>query len=243
MRVVIDRATRFLMKASFRVAGYQDFDPRTNGERRFLAKRAQIGNGVVFDVGANEGNWARMALSFHPHAQVHCFEPVSAPFQALAADLGDRVRVHNVAVSDEPGSVVLHAAPESEQSSMFDRRHLGDANDEVVDAITVDQICRAEGIGEIALLKIDTEGNELAVLRGAAATLDRIRMIQFEYGGTAIDARIYLRDFFDLLGERFAFYRLHRFGMIHEPRWSELLEVAAYQNWVCIQRQRESKRP
>jgi len=61
-------------------------------------------------------------------------------------------------------------------------------------------------------------------------------MIQFEYGGTAVDARIFLRDFFDLLGDRFDLYRLWRFGMIHEPHWNELIEVAAYQNWVCIRR-------
>lgn len=236
MRGVIGPATRLLMKMSFRVAGYQAFDPRTNGERRYLAKTAQVGDGVVFDVGANQGNWAQMVLAFHPQARLHCFEPGAAPFQALADDLGELVRVHNVAVSDKPGSVVLHAAEESEQSSMFDRRHLADAADEVVEAITVDQVCQAEGIDEIALLKIDTEGNELAVLRGARETLPRIRSIQFEYGGTAIDARIYLRDFFDLLSDRFDFYRLHRFGLVYEPRWHELLEVAAYQNWVCIRR-------
>ena len=60
---------------------------------------------------------------------------------------------------------------------------------------------------------------------------------QFEYGGTAVDARIYLRDFFDLLSGHFDLYRLWRFGMIHEPRWHEMIELAAYQNWVCIQRQ------
>lgn len=82
---------------------------------------------------------------------------------------------------------------------MFDRRHLVDAEDEVVEAVTIDQVCGEEGIDQIALLKIDTEGNELAGLQGAVESLPQIRMIQFEYGGTAIDARIYLRDFFDLL--------------------------------------------
>lgn len=63
---MIERAIRLLVKVALRAAGYQDFDSRTNGERRLLAKSAQIGDGVVLDVGANRGAWASMALTFHP---------------------------------------------------------------------------------------------------------------------------------------------------------------------------------
>jgi FkbM family methyltransferase len=233
---MVGAARRLTLKAARRAAGYQDFNPRTNGERRFLEKTAELKDGVVLDVGANEGNWARMLLSFHPQARLHCFEPGSVPFQLLTEGMGESVRPHNVAVSDRPGTVVLHAAEESEMSSIFNRPNLADATDETVEAITIDDFRHAEGIDEIALLKIDTEGNELAVLRGAEGSLSKIRMIQFEYGGTAVDARVFLRDFFDLLEDRFDLYRLWRFGMIHEPSWNELIEVAAYQNWVCIRR-------
>lgn len=202
-----------------------------------MAKSAEIGDGIVFDVGANRGEWAKQAMAFHSQARLHCFEPGESAFSELSATLGDRVQVHNVAVSSEPGTVVLHAPEDPEQSSLFSRRHFGDVGSETVQAVTIDQICEREGIEEIALLKIDTEGNELAVLQGAVETLPRIKAIQFEYGGTAVDARIYLRDFFDLLSSRFALYRLWRFGMIYEPSWHEMLELAAYQNWVCIQRQ------
>ena len=202
-----------------------------------MAKSVEIGDGIVFDVGANRGEWAEQAMAFHPRACLHCFEPGESAFRELSAVLGDRVQAHNVAVSSEAGTVVLHTAEDPEQSSLFSRRHFGDVGSETVQAVTIDQICKREGIEEIALLKIDTEGNELAVLQGAVETLPRIKTIQFEYGGTAVDARIYLRDFFDLLGSRFSLYRLWRFGMIYEPRWHEMLELAAYQNWVCIQRQ------
>jgi FkbM family methyltransferase len=228
---------RLLTKVNAHLSGYQNFDSRTNGERRFLAKSVEIGDGTVFDVGANRGEWAKQALDLHPRARVHCFEPGGAAFRELTAALGDRIQAHNVAVSSEPGTVVLHAAEDSEMSSLFARRQLGDARSETVEAVTIDQICERQGIEEIALLKIDTEGNDLAVLRGAVGTLPRIKTIQFEYGGTALDARIFLRDFFDFLSNRFDLYRLWRFGMIHEPRWHEMLELAAYQNWVCVQRQ------
>jgi FkbM family methyltransferase len=227
---------RVLTRATAHLSGYQNFDPKTNGEQRFLEKSAEIGDGIVFDVGANKGDWAKKVLASHPEARIHCFEPGGAAFRELTAVLGDRVKAHNVAVSSEPGSVVLHVAEDREQSSLFARRHFGDTPNETVEAVTVAQICEREGVEEIALLKIDTEGNELAVLRGAVESLPRIKMIQFEYGGAAVDARVYLRDFFDLLEDRFAFYRLWRFGMIHEPQWHEMIEVAAYQNWVCVRR-------
>ncbi|HWI96514.1 MAG TPA: FkbM family methyltransferase [Solirubrobacterales bacterium] len=229
---------RLLTKVNARLSGYQSFDPRTNGEWRFLEKSIDVGDGIVFDVGANRGEWAMQALAFHPRARLHCFEPGGTAFGELTSALGDRAQVHKAAVSSEPGTVVLHATEDSEQSSLFSRRQFGEATkSETVEAVTIDQICEREGIEEIALLKIDTEGNELAVLKGAVGTLPRIKTIQFEYGGTAVDARIYLRDFFDLLSDHFDLYRLWRFGIIHEPNWHEMLELAAYQNWVCIQRQ------
>jgi FkbM family methyltransferase len=228
---------RFLTKVNARLSGYQSFDPQTNGEWRFLKKSIEIGDGIIFDVGANRGEWAMQAMAFHSRARLHCFEPGGTAFRELTSALGDRVQAHNVAVSSEPGTVVLHATGDSEQSSLFSRRQFGETKSESVEAVTIDQVCEREGIETIALLKIDTEGNELAVLQGAVETLPRIKAIQFEYGGTAVDARIYLRDFFDLLNSRFDLYRLWRFGMIHEPRWHEMLELAAYQNWVCIQRQ------
>jgi FkbM family methyltransferase len=227
---------RIITKVNAHVSGYENFDFRTNGERRFLAKSVEIGDGTVFDIGANRGEWAKQALAFHGRACLHCFEPGKASFDELTAALGDRVRAHNVAVSNESGTVVFHAATDPQMSSLFPRRQLGDARAETVEAVTIDEFCEREGIEDIALLKIDTEGNDLAVLQGAVGMLPRIKAIQFEYGGTAVDARIFLRDFFDLLGARFDLYRLWRFGMIHEPHWHEMLELAAYQNWVGIQR-------
>ena len=57
------------------------------------------------------------------------------------------------------------------------------------------------GISAIDLLKIDTEGFDLNVLRGAKGALDRgaIKVIQFEFIPADIAMRVTMRDFFEIL--------------------------------------------
>jgi FkbM family methyltransferase len=54
-------------------------------------------------------------------------------------------------------------------------------------------------IEKIHFLKIDTEGFELKVLKGFKNTLDRVSHVQFEYGGTYLDAKISLKEVLDFL--------------------------------------------
>jgi hypothetical protein len=66
---------------------------------------------------------------------------------------------------------------------------------------TVDEYCRTNSIGNIDLLKVDTEGNDLRVIRGAMELLKRgrIGVLQFEYNHRWIYSRAYLKDVFDLV--------------------------------------------
>jgi hypothetical protein len=82
---------------------------------------------------------------------------------------------------------------------------------------------------------VDAEGSDLDVLDGAGRLLGGgIDVIQFEFGGTALDARQSLRDFFDLLEPHG--YRLHR--LLPEGLWpltySERVEIADYANYVAL---------
>jgi hypothetical protein len=75
---------------------------------------------------------------------------------------------------------------------------------------TLDQFCVDEDIEHIHLLKLDAEGHELAILRGASHELRSrtIDAIQFEFGGCNLDSRTYIRDFRDIL--EMHDYRLYR---------------------------------
>ena len=63
-----------------RYNGENNDDIHKNGELRFM--RQTLGNcHTVFDVGANVGEWAALALNLNPTVNLHCFEPSQATYQ------------------------------------------------------------------------------------------------------------------------------------------------------------------
>ena len=70
-----------------------------------------------------------------------------------------------------------------------------------VPLITLDAYCCAASIRGIDFLKIDTEGNELKVLKGSQAMIQKnaIRAIQFEFNEMNVVSRVFLKDFYDIL--------------------------------------------
>jgi FkbM family methyltransferase len=162
----------------------------------------------VVDVGANVGEWSRSLLEVAAHRgrtaeiALHAFEPATDTFEQLAKTLDNpAVSLHRVALSDHSGTMTLHiAGPASELNSLHGVPGVNTTGEDVV-TTTLDAYARRASLGRIDLLKVDTEGHDLAVLEGAAGLLreGRIAVIQFEYNQTWIYARRYLRDAFRLL--------------------------------------------
>ena len=65
---------------------------------------------------------------------------------------------------------------------------------------TVDRFSADHGLVAITLLKVDTEGHDLSVLRGASSMLNQgvIGIVQFEYNWRWVASRTFLKDVFDL---------------------------------------------
>ena len=220
--------------------GTNDDDIRTNGElqlARALVPRCR----VVFDVGANIGDWTAMALAINGTARYHCFEPSEAAYRRLASrGLPPNVRLNPFG---------LGAANESR--SMFDFAEAGRVNslysrigtdsaplrEERVAIRVLDDYCRDEGVAAIDFVKIDVEGHELAVLQGASGMLGagRVGVVQFEYGGTYIDSRVLLKDVWDLVrsvNREYVFYKLYPDGPRVLPEYRQAVENFQYSNWV-----------
>ena len=81
--------------------------------------------------------------------------------------------------------------------------------------VTIDEFVKDRGIDEVHLLKIDAEGAELDVLKGASTLIEegRVKAIQFEIGGTNVVREIWMRDFYRLL-PGYSFYRLLPRGLL-----------------------------
>lgn len=84
-------------------------------------------------------------------------------------------------------------------------------------------------------LKIDVEGAELLVLKGSIKTLQKIRAVQFEFGGTAIDAKTYFKDYWNFFAQlNYNLYRYTPIGLLKIDTYSESEEIFEYTNYVGI---------
>jgi FkbM family methyltransferase len=149
----------------------------------YLADAFLASGGAFLDVGANHG-----LLSFglaHRHAattQFHLFEPNPKLIQSIRASLAlypsMQCTVTEAAVSDRVGSV-----PFLIDHTQTGASHIADAADARVASVTVDRYLEEAGIDRVALMKVDVEGHELSVLRGASRSLEArsIRAVYFEY--------------------------------------------------------------
>jgi FkbM family methyltransferase len=177
-----------------------DYELQTNGEGWLIARVAEAGGTLYFDVGANVGEWSRRVCAATPLARVHAFEIVPTTAEALQRRVADLpVTVNCIGLLDSSRVVrVTHYPQFTPTSTVFAYpKHPGPTM--IVDCPTTtgDEYCRATGIDWIDFLKIDTEGADHLVIQGFNDMLSKsaIRIIQFEYGRTAIGTHFLLADF------------------------------------------------
>lgn len=197
---------------------------------------------VVVDVGANVGDWTAEALRAFPAAQVHAFEPSATCVGVLRARYGSEPRVHltAAAVGAEAGSATLFSdAPGSGLASLSrrDLKHVGLSMDQeqTVEVVTLDAALPAADVDHVDVLKIDVEGHELDVLKGAAHLLATTRVVQFEFGGTQIDTRTFFRDYWYLLTDAgFAIHRIGPWSLRRVERYREAEESFLTTNFLAV---------
>jgi FkbM family methyltransferase len=203
----------------------------------------------VADVGANVGTWSQSMLAAAARAgraadlRLHAFEPDPAAFARLARALdGGPASLSRTALSDRPGTATFHVvAPAAGTNSMYPpsgpgRTAARQVATEQVATTTLDAYAERSGLARFALVKIDAEGHDLAVLRGARGLLagHRIAVAQFEYNHRWILGRFFLRDAFELvqaLGYRLG--KLTPRGVEFYPGWDVELETFVEGNYVA----------
>lgn len=161
---------------------------------------------VVFDVGANIGDWSAALLALLENASesvgLHLFEPVPATFKQLQNRLGaENTNLHfeQVALSSGSGRDTIYVSGQCAGTNSFH----GGASSEGVPVVraTAVEYCQTHNIRRIHLFKCDTEGHDMEVIRGALPLLAKgeISVLQFEYNHRWVVSRNFLRDVFLLL--------------------------------------------
>lgn len=192
-------------------------DMATNGEFRLqelvVANLAPASRMVALDVGARIGDWSRslVALANRRPAgfDIHAFEPVpesrSSILESFDVDIrADRFHVNATALSDDILKLPIYV-PHSKAgtSTLHPDSHLDYERVLEIQTSTIDEYCREHALTYLDLVKVDTEGNDLKVIRGAKGLLRRgsIGVLQFEYNHTWVHSRSYLKDVYDLISD------------------------------------------
>jgi len=167
---------------------YAPFGQDVMVDIRRLSRQWGYSTRVCFDVGANVGQTAIRLMREFPAATVYAFEPHPGTYDALKENVGSAVacKPSNLALGLTVGEVDLFEYEESQVNSLVQDApyavHLKNSPRRriAVPATTIDRFCSEQGFDRIDILKIDTEGFDFQVLKGAHGLLSG-RKIDFVY--------------------------------------------------------------
>jgi FkbM family methyltransferase len=178
------------------------YDFAVNGEIWLLDRLKNSSVEMIFDVGANHGEWSAAASRCFPNAVIHAFEIVPTTFNYLeeAAHRIPNMRPNPFGLADHTGFVDVSVWQNNDTvSSILNTSGIrSTSRSEIRCAVRrADEYCHTHGINRIDILKIDVEGAENLVLSGFGDLWDHgnIGLVQFEYGMANIYSHYLLIDF------------------------------------------------
>lgn len=190
-------------------------DPFTNGEYNLFQTIKPLLKTVV-DVGARDDTY--FIEQSPPSTELYLFEPHPEFYKKLMGTIQQKgldtqysnLHVFNLGVSDTSNKMAYFEKAQSfvnrwnEQPSKF------------LPVVRLDSLEELQRTSEISFLKIDTEGYEIDVLRGAEKLFGKIKLIQFEYGGTYPHRGVLLQDVVEYLKQHgFIFlYYIYNDGLL-----------------------------
>ena len=144
---------------------------------------------IIFDVGANTGQSIKRFNNEFNLKEIHCFEPNVPAFEKLKKIKSKNIFLNNLALGDKEKIQTFNNYPKTSSSSFYridKKSSIYEMNkgfySSNVKIITLDKYIEDSKIDKINILKIDTQGFEVSVLKGAinAVKDKRIDFIETE---------------------------------------------------------------
>lgn len=137
--------------------------------------------GVVFDVGANRGMVTRQYRGMFPSAIIHAFEPFKAFQEAFWQQNPEKeqIHLHELALAEQEGEADFFLNVNNDTNSLLESITIGASSDKLcanvgvqkVRTLTLDKYCAEREVDQIDILKLDTQGTELSILKGGEGML------------------------------------------------------------------------
>lgn len=200
---------------------------------------------TLFDVGANIGEYSQLLRLNFEKSQIFAFEPNPKPYAVLEKTS----KTKNITAENKGLGEQIDPQKSLFSFKELSATQLGTTNKDILNnyhrneqieefrfySDTIDNYCSTNNIREISFLKIDTEGSELFVLKGAEELIknNKIKIIQFEFNEPNVSNRIFLKDFYTIL-TNYEFYRIKKDHLVPLGVYDSRNEIFRYQNILAI---------
>ena len=183
--MVSESVKSIVKKVIFPITLNQKYDKQTKQIMKIVLEN----NSTFIDVGCHKGEVLVNAIKFAPNGKHFAFEPIPSMYEKLNYKFGNSCEVRNFGLSDESKiSSFQHVVSNPAFSGIKQRSY---PKGEKINTIeiqldTLDN--QVKGHDRVDLIKIDVEGGELGVLKGAVNTIRKFHpVIVFEHGLGASD--------------------------------------------------------
>ena len=222
---------RQIVKKTVRTLGYdlRRFSPCSDSLYEFGKVLQRVAHPVIFDVGAHHGQTARAFATSFPSAALYCFEPFPDSFATLTKNAADypAATLEPIGFSDTSGKHEFHSNKSSPTNSLlpldiraaetWGNGALSPIARMVCDFEALDDYVERKSIQRIDLLKMDVQGAEHKVLKGAEIALrsNRIAHIYMEIlVGETYSGQMRFGDYLNLM-DSFGFKLQSLFNLEH----------------------------
>ena len=160
-----------------------------------------ISPSTVIDVGAAQGSWTKNLLNLWPKADFHLIEPLkeNLPHLSELKNSYSNIKYHLAVAGESAGEVNILVSPDLDGSGIYGTDN---GNTRPVPVMMIDSIPGTERV----LIKLDTHGYEVPILKGAKKTLESTELLVIEVYGFRISPTCLLfhelSDYLDHLGFR-----------------------------------------
>jgi len=157
---------------------------------RIILKEHLQKNHNCIDIGSHQGEILQLMLQFAPDGNHYAFEPIPHLYNRLKNKFGNKANVYPYALSDENGTTKFQFVKNAPAYSGIKKRRYDITNPDIeVIEVEIKKLDDVVSVSDrIDFVKIDVEGNEMAVFKGARETLKRNKpIVLFEFGKGAGD--------------------------------------------------------